>query len=68
MAFISIKPWFDHLPQKERRLAQNALKRAAITSAQQDESQIQRWLDLGDQALKDDRETHIRALKARSAA
>ena len=47
----TFRPWFKNASFRERRLAQNRLKRIAVSSEQQEESQIQRWLELGEQAL-----------------
>ena len=46
-----ITPWFVQRPPTERRRPEYRLKRVSIDAELQHESLIQRWLDLGTQAL-----------------
>jgi hypothetical protein len=51
----TFRPWFKNASFRERRLVQNRLQRIVVSAEQQEESQIQRWLELGEHALQEDK-------------
>ena len=63
----TFRPWFKNTAFRERRLAHNRLERIAVSAEQQEESQIQRWLDLGDHALQEDKYEQPRREPKRAA-
>jgi hypothetical protein len=53
--FVSL--WFEQPNRLDRRKAENRLKRIARAAEEQEESQIDRWLELADKVLTKDEES-----------
>jgi hypothetical protein len=49
-----MKSWFEHEEARDPERRKNRLKRIAHESQEQDEGQIERWLELGGKMLDDD--------------
>jgi hypothetical protein len=64
---VPLRMWFDPAVLPDRRKQENRLRRIALDAERQDESQIERWLDLGDVALRDAQENEERGKKRRGS-